>query len=423
MGTPNILLVTVDCLRRDRLSGYGYDRPTTPFLDRLLPTALHCWSAHSVSSWTCPSVISLLSGVYPYRHGGGLVPGDPKNLSKANLPTVVPADVPLLPDLLAAEGYSCAAIGAVWNAHLSLPGRFPQMQMVERPARTLVRRALRWIERRREPFFLWLHLGDPHEPLDVPRRLRHAFGRVPRVPKARRWAYTKADDPVGTPAFERYREARVRLYDAAVRSVDQELARLWDELGSRGLAQDTLTVITSDHGEEFWEHRDEEMRGFSDPRNIYGTGHGHNLFQVHLLIPLLMIGPGVPPGRIDANVSQVDVVPTVLEAAGIPAPPVDGRSLLGPIDPDRPILSHGIAYGHEKTSVVVGDAKLLRSVGDRYEHTFRLGPDRREDGSIEDADQTDRLRSHLPAGPVVVGQQLESTDEIERHLRGLGYIE
>src|SRR5438094_288819 len=81
-GAPNVVVVTVDCMRRDRLSAYGYDRPTTPFLDGLVDGSLHCTSAHSVSPWTCPAVVSLNTGLYPHRHGGGLVPGEPRNLSK-----------------------------------------------------------------------------------------------------------------------------------------------------------------------------------------------------------------------------------------------------------------------------------------------------------------------------------------------------
>src|SRR5438045_962537 len=123
-GAPNVVLVSVDCMRRDRLSAYGHDRQTTPFLDRMLDRAVHATSAHSVSCWTCPSVVSLMSGQYPHRHGGGLVPGEPKNLSKHNLPTKAPAEIPLLADILRTHGYATAAIGAVWNAHLPVPGRF-----------------------------------------------------------------------------------------------------------------------------------------------------------------------------------------------------------------------------------------------------------------------------------------------------------
>lgn len=420
---PNVLVVTVDCLRRDRLSAYGHERKTTPFLDGLLERSLHSSSAHSASGWTCPSIASILTGLYPHRHGGGLVPGEPKNLSKSNLPTKLPPDVPTLADTLAARGYATAAMAAVWNAHLSVPGRFSHMTMLQKPAPKLVRRALDWIRAQEGPFLLWLHLGDAHEPLDVPRHLREVFGPIPRLRKVRRWDYTRSDADIGSEGFRTYREARIRLYDAAVRAADEALRDLWAGLEASGHAERTLAVFTSDHGEEFWEHREEEMAGFSDPRDIYGAGHGHNLFQVHLLVPLLFVGPGIEPRRVDANASSVDIVPTVIHAVGGDAGDVDGRSLLDDRDgPERPILAGGIAYGYEKASVVMGDTKLLVSAGDGYERAFRLGSDRREAG-LAGPEEAERLRGHLPQGQENVGEQVEATEEIVGHLRDLGYIE
>jgi arylsulfatase A-like enzyme len=360
--------------------------------------------------------------MYPGRHGGGLVPGEPKNLSKLNLPTILPAEVPALPDLLASRGYATSAIGAVWNAHLSVPGRFQRMDMVEKPAPRLVSRALRWIRAQERPFFLWLHLGDPHEPLDVPASTRNLFGKVPRIPKVRRWDYTTSGSAVGSEAFVRYRDARIRLYDVAVRGADAAIEGLWSGLGSAGVRDRTLIIVTSDHGEEFWEHRDEEIAGFTDPRDIYGTGHGHNLFQVHLLVPLVMLGPGVPLGPIEENVTLADVAPTTLDALGMDASEGDGQSLLGPMA-SRPVLSEGIAYGYEKKSVVFEGTKLLSAPGDGYERAFRLGPDRREAGTIDDPALIDGLRRFLPGKPARLGKQVEATREIEAHLRDLGYIE
>jgi arylsulfatase A-like enzyme len=424
----NVVIVTVDCMRRDRLSAYGYPRSTTPFLDGLLDNALHCTSAHSVSSWTCPSVVSLMTGLYPHRHGGGLVPsepGAPKNLSKQNLPTRLSEDIATLPGMLAAAGYSTAAMIAVWNAHLPMPGRFDEVAMMEKPGSKVVRRGLRWAREQDRPFLLWLHLGDVHEPLDVPRSKRDLFGRVPKVKKALTWDYTKSADDVGSPAFQRYRDARTTLYDVAVRSSDDAIAELWAGLDAMGERDRTLLVVTADHGEEFWEHRDEEMASFTDPRDVYGTGHGHNLFQVHLLVPLVLTGPGIEAGRHDENVSLIDVMPTVMDAIGLDPPPMDGRSLLdGAAGPgDRPILAEGIAYGHEKRSVVAGDLKLLSSPEEGYEQVFRLGPDRTETEAVEDPEVADRLRRHLPGGASAMGEQVEATEEIVEHLKALGYIE
>lgn len=418
---PNVVIVTVDCLRRDRLSAYGHERLTTPFLDSLTERAMHATSAHSVSSWTCPAVVSLHTGLYPHRHGGGVVPGEPKNLSKHNLPTLLPAEVPTLPEILRKKGYSTAAMIAVWNAHLPMPGRFDRVEMIEKPAPKLVRRAMKWIRQQVGPYLLWLHLGDCHEPLDVPRSLRGTFGTIPDVKRSLTWDFTKATDLVGTPEFERYRDARIRLYDVSVRAVDATLRDLWASLAETGQRDRTLFVVTSDHGEEFWEHRDEEMSGFTDPRGIYGTGHGHNLFQVHLLIPLLVAGPGVPVGPVEANVSLVDVAPTILAAAGVDGPDMDGKPLFE-ASPDRPVLAGSVAYGHEKASVVLGDSKLLTSPLDGYEQVLELGPNRREIGASGDPTLAERLRRFLP-GASAMGEQVEATDEIVSHLKTLGYIE
>jgi len=305
-----------------------------------------------------------------------------------------------------------------------MPDRFHELAMMATPASTLVRRGLNWIRSlsTATPFLLWLHLGDVHEPLDVPRSMRGLFGDVPNVKRSLTWDYTKRTDAVGSPGFERYRRARTMLYDVAIRSADAGIAELWDGLGALGQRDRTVLVVTADHGEEFWEHRDEELASFTDPRDVYGTGHGHNLFQVHLLVPLIVAGPGIPPGAVDANTSLVDVAPTVLQAAGIDAPPgLDGRSLLEPIPP-RAILAEEIAYGYDKKSVIEGDLKLLAGPEEGYARLFALGPDRRESGTVDDPAALERLRLQLP-GASAMGEQVEATDEIVEHLKALGYIE
>jgi arylsulfatase A-like enzyme len=420
---PNVFIVTVDCIRRDRLSAYGYERLTTPFLDSLLGESVHATSAHSASSWTAPSVCSLLTGLYPGRHGGGVVPGEPKNLSRRNLPTKLSPEVPTLADRLGELGYATGAFGAVWNAHLPLAGRFQEMTMLEKAADRLIPRALRWVREQRGPFLLWLHLGDTHEPLDVPPDLREAFGPVPRARRSRTWAFMGADDPVGSEAFVRYRDARIRLYDAAVRSVDRELEGFFDELSRLGLRENSVFVVSSDHGEEFWEHRDEELASFADPRGVFGTGHGHHLFQVHLLVPLLILAPDLPPRAVRENVSLVDVVPTVLELVGASGAALDGVSLTHDVPGGRPVFAESIAYGFEKRTVIEGDRKLLSAPGDRVERLYELGPDRREVRTVDEPGEAHRLRSLLPSAPSALGEQVEATDEIIEHLRGLGYLE
>ena len=139
------------------------------------------------------------------------------------------------------------------------------------------------------------------------------------------------------------------------------------------------------------------------------------------MIPLLMIGPGVPAGAVERNVSLVDLVPTLAEATGVDVPNGDGCSLFDASD-GRAILAEGIAYGHEKTAVIDGDRKLLHSPLDGYERVFALGPDRMEAGTIDDPLVAARLREHVPTGESAMGEQVESSPEILEHLRALGYI-
>jgi arylsulfatase A-like enzyme len=425
-ATPNVLLVTVDCLRRDRLSAYGYERATTPFLDSLLDDALHCTSAHSASSWTCPSVVSLLTGQYPHRHGAGLIPGDPKHLRRDNLPTVLDEHVPLIPNLLSQA--TSAAFLAVWNAGLSMPDRFPFVDSSEGSDGALVTHAVRWMNRQQTPFFCWLHLKGPHDPLDVPRGDRDAFGQISSYRSARRWRFQRREDDVSGDDFREYLDDRVCLYDAAVRVADGSVRDVWGGLDP-ATRTETILVVTADHGEELWEHREEEIEHFEDPRNVFGVGHGHNLFQEHLLVPLIMTGPGIPSKRIEENVSLVDVVPTVLAASGLQSPPdaaaaFDGMSLLEPIPSERPVLAEGIAYGRAKTAVIQGDLKLLSSAGDGYERIFVLGErDRKETPADAGETAATALRKLIPPDENEGGVQVKETAEIASHLAELGYVE
>jgi len=417
--SPNVLLVTVDCMRRDRISAYGHPNPTTPFLDSLIDgSGLHCTSAHAAAPWTAPSVASLLSGLYPHNHRAGLLSGEPRNLSRDDLPTKLPDEVPLLQDML--PGHSAASFVTVWSAALPVQGRIGDLRAIAEPASRVAKRALAWMRAQDGGSFVcWVHLRGGHDPLTVPRDLRVAFGPVD-YRRARKWDFTRRDVDLSTPAFLAYRSERERLYDAAILSADASIRVLWEGLGD--LRHRTVLVVTADHGEELWEHRDEEVESFADPRGLAGVGHGHSLFQVLLLVPLVFSGPGIPPGAVEHSCSLVDVVPTVLEAVGVDAPTMDGVSLLHD-QRERPVTAQGMAYGYEKRAVVFGDSKLVVSPGDDYERAFRLGEARLEEGPVEDAALLERLRPLLPPDAVASGNRVEPTAEIEEHLRGLGYLE
>ncbi len=425
MAAPNVLLVTVDCMRRDRISAYGHERRTTPFLDSLLDISLHCTSAHSTSSWTAPAVASMLTGLYPHHHGAGFIEGDPKNLDLQHLPSAV-GERWIVADTFAPKSRAAlTGVAAAFFPFYESPdvhARFPLHQDGwPRSDARLVQDAADFVGIMETPFFCWVHLGGAHDPLDVPRGDREVFGELSSYRAARRWRFTKRDDDIPSAGFTRYRHDRELLYDAAIRIVDARIATLWESLGD---ARDrTVLIVTADHGEELWEHRDDEIADFDDPRNVAGAGHGQNLWQEILLVPLIVHGPGIDAAAIDANVSLVDVAPTILAATGADGPAdLDGVSLLGGVPADRPILAQGVAYGHEKAAVIEGDRKLLSSPADGYERLWALGPGHREATTVGEPGIADRLRALLPGAPVP-SQPLAPTVEIEAHLRDLGYLE
>jgi arylsulfatase A-like enzyme len=362
----------------------------------------------------------MLTGLHAHRHGAGSVAGHPKRLARDNLPSTLDSRIDTLPQWLAGAGYSTAVFTSVWLAILPLPGRFGVDVRSEKPARKLASEALRWMREQTGPFFCWLHLGDAHDPLEASPSARDAMG-IHRWRDARRWAYTSASDDMSTDSARAYMDDRSRAYDAAVRTADDALGALWRDLGR----DDVVLAVTADHGEEMWEHRGEEIASFHDPRGLAGVGHGHNLFQVHLLVPLVLHGPGIDPGHVSENVSLTDVAPTLASLFGVSTDEIDGVSLLDAVPHDRPVLSGAIAYGHEKATVVRGDRKLLVSPGDGYEKLFTLGRDRLESAGIDDAVSLEEMRALLPPMTPATSSEppAESTSTIEDHLRGLGYID
>jgi arylsulfatase A-like enzyme len=209
---------------------------------------------------------------------------------------------------------------------------------------------LRWIERHRDRrFFLFLHTYQTHYPYTPPERYADLF----------------AEPPAGFEPHPSLPEDRApALYDREIRHVDDELRRFFGALAELALLDETLLVVTSDHGEGFLEH------------GIYG--HGRTLHGEVLNVPLLLRGPGIPRGlRVAEPVAHVDLMPTLLELAGIPIPPsLMGRSLVPLLRGERggapvPVYSEAReqSYPEPSLSVRVGDRKLIRMrtpTGDRH---------------------------------------------------------
>ncbi|WP_210423481.1 sulfatase-like hydrolase/transferase [Halorussus marinus] len=408
----NVLVVVVDCLRADHVSGFGHDRETTPTLDAFADGAAAFSNAKAPSPWTFPSVPSVLSGRYPHEHGGRLEP-DPRNLSAEQFPRRPRTDVPMLPDLLESAGYDTGMITAIPMAEEAVGDRFQHVSVRYTDATERVSSAREWFAGR-DRWFCHLHLGDPHAPLDVPDEHRAEFG-VPDLENVEDWRFRES---TGDEGFERYRDARRRAYDAAVRGADDALAGLLADLDD-----DTVVVVCGDHGEAFWEHPDLERRLNDDPRGYYGTDHGHSVFEEVARVPLWVRAPGVHPERSDRPVSLVDVAPTVLSTLGADVPAgISGRSLDTDPDRDRPLLCEETAYGYNQRAVWRDGQKVIAVPETATRLAFDL------DGGLEtDPLETvpDRLESGLSGfgSGVDGGQQMSVDDDTRDRLAELGYLE
>lgn len=320
---PNLVLITLDTLRADHLDLYGYERETAPNLRAFAAGGAVFETAISQAPMTQLAMASLLTGLWPWSHAGA---------------TQRPAGAPYLrsgfatlAERLGAGGYATA--GFVANAGLRAGEGYAQGFQVwdESPSttepgaiETVLRPALSWLATAREPFFLWVHAMDPHHPYASPGTAPWEDASDPDFARLHaEWSARSPEEQtqwlmaVGRESAIDARELAYLIgrYDADIRSVDAGLAPLFEALRARGADDsDTLVVITSDHGEEFFDHG----------RML----HSHTLLDELLHVPLIVRGPGVPAAlRIPAQVRTIDVAATLLEAAGAPADDLDGRSL------------------------------------------------------------------------------------------------
>lgn len=445
---PNLLILSIDTLRADHLSCYGYDRPTTPTLDEIAGNGMRFARAHAVAPWTLPSFASMFTGRYPTRHGAEAT-GPVRNIA-GEMPRPMAPDLPTLAGSLRRSGYRTAAITS--NPYLHLGPLRDHQDVISKTVRAdrIGALARDWVvrEARRQPWMLWVHFNDPHEPTMASDARLEQLGYArevlddPERGALERWGTERAH--LGDPALSeadaapRLRTKRA-LYDATILDVDTEIGRLLETLNRGGELRNTLVVVVSDHGEEFHDHRDREVPRRQDPRGIYGIGHGHTLYEEQLHVPLILMGPGARPGVvIEEDFSLVDLMPTLLGYLQAPAPDgmdgVDRRSWIA--DDTReslPWAAESIAYGPERKVWSTGGLKLHTDALGTPLGLFDLRVDARERFDLLDSADTatvDSLRTELlrwneealATAPPPVDPGL-LTDEMREGLRSLGYVE
>ena len=363
---PNVVLITVDTLRADRLSGYGYGRPTSPAIDRLLARGARFDQARTVEPLTNPACSSMITSLHPHEHGA----------TRNGLRMRPKLDS--LPRELDRRGYQTAAFVANWTLKDKLSGlgehfeRFDEvftrkrwlgLFAAEATAEDVNEAAIAWLDGhagRRRPVFLWVHYVEPHAPYELHEKMAKRIG----VAKS------------GAGKSDRY--------DTEVAYVDQAIGTLMRRIeGDRRLAGNTLVVFTSDHGESLGEHD--------------YWGHGRHLYEPGLRIPLAYWWPGrIRPQKVDDPATLLDLAPTVLGLLGHEPPQAfrgfDWSGVLAGTarpDPDRrtwyqahkgavlSIQEAGPARkdGLLELAMVTGTRKEIVQVNQREHYVFDLSRD------------------------------------------------
>lgn len=294
----NVLLITIDTLRADHVSCYGYDKPTTPALDALAKRATRYTDCLATAPWTVPSHASLFTGLFPSEHGAHMVRSQVLDDARFDV-RALSEEHTTLAEALAGEGYATA--GFVANeVFLSKRLNFDQgfgTYVASRVTADKVRAAaVAWIDLHRdEPFFLFVNFMDAHCPSNLAPRARDP---LPRPDKRKgRTLMTRLTNTLAQteePAPEQFVDALVEQYDNGIAYADEHVGRLIHELERRGMYDSTLIIVTSDHGEFFGEHRLAE--------------HSRDVYQPVLSVPLIVKAPGQREGSVEhESFSLVDV--------------------------------------------------------------------------------------------------------------------
>jgi arylsulfatase A-like enzyme len=408
-AAPNVVFLSVDTLRADRLGCYGYPRPTSPNLDRFARDALVFDDCVCETPLTAPSFGSMLTSLYPRMTG----------LTRNGLR--MPGDAPTVAESFQAAGYQTFCVQSNWTlkGHLSGLDRgfdaydegFHRKRWgfikPERYADEVTRVALEQLARlapdRR--FFCWIHYSDPHAP----------------------YRYHRDFSPSGEPGEFSGRRDKVRArYDSEVAFTDHHIGRLLEAIPR----ENTFILFVADHGESLYEHD--------------YLGHGRRIYQTCIRIPLMVAGPGIAPGRTSIEARGIDIGPTLLALGGLtPLPNMLGMNLLGPDAPlerRRVVETYGGAVPRlpgakalmadrppQRQGVLSGGWKLILDEAGRAE-LFHVCEDSMEetDRAAAEPERVSALRGLIEAWnalhPRGATKAVDLTRDDRQALESLGYL-
>ncbi len=357
----NVLLITLDTTRADRIGAYGYGPAETPRLDRLAEEGVLFEQVITPTAFTLPSHSSIMTGLYPPYHGMRLNGGSAL------------ADVQVtLAEQLAASGYRTGAVIAafvldqrwglsqgfeVFEDDIAMePDQRLDLAGVQRRADQVVDLGLEWLEKKDDrPFFAWFHLYDAHIPYDPPEAYATRFGG----------------------------RGLSGLHDGEIAFADFHVGRALDWLEAQGLAENTVVVVVGDHGESLGDHGENE--------------HGYFVYDATVRVPLIIRVPGADLEgiRVPAQVRTIDVLPTILDLVGVDAPqPLHGESLV-PLMLEPESRGPEYAYSESMSVHLQYGWSALYSVR-TADHKFIDAPRAELYGLEDDPSETDNLFGDLP---------------------------
>lgn len=427
-GRPSVILISLDTLRADRVGFMGYTRDTTPGLDEMAVQGIVFENAISPAPWTLPAHVSLLTSQLPNEHRVRRVAS-----------RVRPHHL-LLAECFRDAGYRTAAFtgGGYVSSDYGYKQGFQIYQDHNEGAEGgpagIARAALEWVRGAGDqPFFLFVHTYEPHGPY-LQRDFVRSADRGRLTDEMIAGEVNSVHDP--SPAERRYISD---LYDGDIANTDRAMGGLLMTLRDEGILAHAIVIVTSDHGEDFWDHDAVDI-----PR------HGHTLYEEIVHVPLFMSAPGLLPAgiRVRTPVSLIDLAPTLLGLAGLPPRrSMRGQNMAGALragnEPEmRPLLSEAVRYGppryawrnhglkviltpdpapiDESSSVIPGRLEIFDLSADPLEQqTLVANPP----AGIANAVSILKGRAGLEQDDLSGADDVEQSEDLKRQLRSLGYVD
>ncbi len=421
---PDLVLISIDSLRPDHLGSYGYAAPTSPVLDALAAEGIRFSQAVSTTSWTLPAHAALFTGLYDTAHGvvaRNLALAESHRTLAEELRDAGYRTLGLYTGPLLHARYGLSQGFEQWRDCAARPGAPEGAEPTSPCAVAVVRDWLAAPDPR--PLFLFLHLFDVHYDYAPPARYTALFD--PDYRGDTDFSHFAGNRAIGPGMSARDLQHLIALYDGEIRYTDEHVGQIFELLRGAGRYADAVVAVTSDHGDEFFEHG--------------SKGHRQSLFDEVLRIPLLLKLPGARgAGRVvHEQVRLIDLFPTFLSLAGIRLPGVQGRDLLPLLagEPWAPSAALATLYRGEGRWLALRfpEKKLLvHEQGGERLHDLREDPgertpltgDRDQARLRERLDsallESERLRHERGLEPVPMG---ELAPELEARLQALGYLD